>query len=128
MSLENLGTRACSTSPIRLGQRHVFRCALYGLLGVLLSACGGGSDEGPTAKQAVAVATAEAIQPAEKLAHKRRALAYDRRGVVAIAVAPDGNAVGVANSDGRVRVLDSTGDHYFLRWVSILNNKVTSIP
>lgn len=40
---------------------------------------------------------------------KKRARAYDRKGVSAIMVSPDGLAIAATNSDGRVRVLDAAG-------------------
>jgi len=72
---------------------------------VLLSACGGGADESvePVSRTALAASSAQPQPP------KHRALPYDRKGITVLVVAPHGNGIGVANSDGSVRLLDPTG-------------------
>lgn len=81
---------------------------LLGVLGAMLSACGGGEDPnaGTTATPLAAAPSAGAT---ESQAPRRKALAYDRKGVSALVVSPDGKTVALANSDGRVRLLDSSG-------------------
>ena len=79
------------TQPVLFGSR----AALY--------ACGGGSDDTPTATAAVQAASAATAEVA-----KRHANAYDRSGLVAIATSSDGKMVAVAHSDGRVSVLDAS--------------------
>src|SRR5438874_4161349 len=88
-------------------QRRWFMALLYASLGVLLNACGGGSDEAAPESSS----SARVLEPvaSSSQAHKRRALSFERKGVTAIGVAHDGNAIGVATSDGRVRVLDASG-------------------
>ena len=91
-------------------QRSRVAASMWVALGLLLSACGGGSDDGASSPSSSAVSLEQPSSHALALkpGNKRRAHAYDRKGVTAIVVAPDGNAIGAANSDGRVRVLDAS--------------------
>ena len=90
--------------------RREFITLLSALLGTLLCACGGGSDESSsTVTTRPTISALRATPPAnDRQAHKRRALAYNRQGITGIVVASDGTAVGVANSDGSVRLLDAS--------------------
>ncbi len=65
-----------------------------------VAGCGGGSDEGPQA-----VADGGVSQQVAS----RHALPYKRVGITAIVASPDGKAVAVAHSDGRVSLLDASG-------------------
>ena len=76
------------------------------LSALFLSACGGGSDFGGSVPAGVAP---EPQATASNTHVRRRALSYDRKGVTAIVVAPGGNTIGVANSDGRVSLMDGSG-------------------
>lgn len=98
-------------------QRHLFTASLYASLGLLLSACGG-SDQPASETSSTALASERAVSISNSLqrVHKRRALSYDRKGVTAIVVTRDGSAIGVANSDGRVRLLDASGAHEIRRF------------
>jgi WD40 repeat protein len=89
-------------------QQRLFTASLCASLGLLLSACGGGSDQTASEPSRTALASDRAASSSQalQLVHKRKALSHDRKGVTAIVVTREGNAVGVANSDGRVRVLD----------------------
>jgi WD40 repeat protein len=91
------------------GWPRVVLAAVVALLGVLMVGCGGGSQDEAAGSSGVALAVDPAASGAQTQALKRRALSYDRNGITAIAVAPDGSAVGVGNADGRVRVLDASG-------------------
>ena len=78
-----------------------------------LAGCGGGTDEAaeevreqPSASAQGPIADQRDQRPTKA---KRRARAYARRGVTAIAIAQDGSAVAVAYADGRVRLLDGDG-------------------
>lgn len=64
-----------------------------------VAGCGGGSDEGP---QAVADGATQQVA-------SRHALPYKRVGITSIVASPDGKAVAVAHSDGRVSLLDANG-------------------
>lgn len=87
------------------------------LLGVSLSlslgGCGGGSDEGVSGSSSLAsesaASTTQPRQSVQAPGHKRRALSFGRQGITAIVVARDGAGIGVANADGKVRLLDATG-------------------
>jgi WD40 repeat protein len=77
-----------------------------------LVGCGGGADESvvevreePNAR-ALGDVSASREQPGRS---KRRARSYARKGVTAIAIAPDGSTVAVAYADGRLRLLDGAG-------------------
>jgi WD40 repeat protein len=88
---------------------------------MVLSACGGGSESdapGPSSapKDTGAIGAAEpapaAVEPVTVQAAaqpRRRALAYERKGVTAMVQARDGGMLGVASADGRVRLLDAAG-------------------
>ena len=95
---------------MRQGRRHF----LLASAGLLLGACGGGTDDDGAAPQEQQLARAQgeaasANRSARGKSNKRRARAYARKGVTAIAVSGDGTKVGVAHADGRVRLLDGAG-------------------
>lgn len=92
-------------------QWRMFAASLWVAQGLLLGACGGGSDDAAPEFSSTAVASESAVSNgrAFNLAHKRRARSYARKGVTAIAVATEGKSIGVADSDGRVRMLDGSG-------------------
>lgn len=78
------------------------------LLVAALSACGGGSETG-AGQPAAATDHPDATTAAGKARIAgRRTQAFDRQGVTALAVAPDGHSVAVASSDGRVRLMDGS--------------------
>lgn len=88
----------------RLGQGSAF---LASALCIVLTACGGSSDDGAPETDSSALTSDNAGDSAP--AQRRRAHAYQRKGITALVAAPDGRVIGVANSDGRVRVLESAG-------------------
>ena len=95
-------------SPVR----HQRRLFLSASLGLLLGACGGGSedDAGGAREDPSARASADSRLPnGAPVKRRRRARPYARTGVTAIVASPDGSSVGVAYADGRVRLLDGTG-------------------
>jgi WD40 repeat protein len=86
------------------------------LVAALVAACGGGSDEGRPAPQAVAVEQpasgaqmrrADADKDSDDAPPQRRkARTFDKKGVTALIVAPSGNAVALATGDGKLSLLD----------------------
>ena len=87
-------------------QRRMF----VGLLGASalagLAGCGGGGSSGSGAlRQALSAPPRVTREDAPR----RRERAYQRQGVTAIVTSADGNAVGVAHTDGRVLLLDGQG-------------------
>ena len=95
------------------GRRRFLAASLALPLVPSLVGCGGGADdtseelrEQPTARSQAATTDQHAQRPAK---FRRRARSYARRGVTAIAMAPDGSAVAVAYADGRLRLLDGEG-------------------
>jgi WD40 repeat protein len=89
----------------RPGRRDFLASAMGSSVALLLGACGGGSDENSASAQG----TADARANGAKGKPRRRARSYDRTGVTAIVASRDGSAIGVANSDGRVRLMDGSG-------------------
>ncbi len=78
------------------------------LLVAALSACGGGSETG-AGRPAAATDHPDATTATGKARIAgRRTHAFDRQGITALAVAPDGHSVAVASSDGRVRLMDGS--------------------
>ena len=75
---------------------------------VVLSGCGGGSDDVAPEPSSVALAPGAAASDVQ-VSPKRKVLPHDRKGITAIVVAQDGSSVAVASSDGRTRILDGSG-------------------
>ena len=78
----------------------------------LLSACGGGSDDGVGTGSSAGTKTPSAAANAADSSRQptpRRARAYDAVGVTAVVVSRDGATVGVANADGSVALLNPAG-------------------
>ncbi len=87
------------------------RRAVLGWLGApalaALAGCGGGSSSAST----------DTLRQAQRVAPRvtrddpprRRAQAFERRGITAIVTSADGSAMGVTHTDGRVMLLDSQG-------------------
>jgi len=73
--------------------------AIVFVVGAMVAGCGGGTEEAPQAAAEGGVTQVAA----------RHALPYKRVGITAIVASPDGKSVAVANSDGRVSLLDANG-------------------
>jgi len=93
---------------------------LYCAVVACVTACGGGSDDRQSEPQGGAglEATAgnarmqradasSAAAGASAPAQRRKARAYDAKGVTALSVAPDGGTVAIATADGKVSVVDA---------------------
>jgi WD40 repeat protein len=81
---------------------------LVAALALTVAACGGGLDDQGSDQTTASQQTATSIS-ASSMDTKRKAAPYMRKGVTAMAVAPDGGAIGVADSDGQLRIFDGTG-------------------
>ena len=97
-------------------QRH-WVTALCLSVSALVAACGGGSDDRRSEPQAGAVEQpaasgaqmhrADADKDGDSVPPQRRkARTYDKKGVTALIVAPNGNAVAMATGDGKLSILD----------------------
>jgi WD40 repeat protein len=93
-------------------QNQYSRRVSLALLGVpvisWLSGCGGGSSDS-SSTPASADSLRQPLAAAPKAARSRMARPDSRQGITAIVRSADGNTVGVANTDGRVLVLDAQG-------------------
>jgi WD40 repeat protein len=85
------------------------------MLGAALSGCGGGDEatkrsaSGSSATSAGIQATAPvaSVDKPQALRPGRPLRRYDKQGITAVAISPDGASLAVARADGKVRLLDS---------------------
>ena len=88
--------------------RHTVATVACVALALSLGSCGGGDDSAPQGADTAAPAAVPQTPTMRALSadNKPKAKPYDRQGVTAIAVAPDGSSIGIASADGAVLLLD----------------------